>query len=145
MACDKLGFPKVVKRNYRQTLHRLDIIFHTDFCYFFFFKSGKGKGAYLHSMPTTKSASGSQTQCASSASSSALKSSSAGGPRPHVPGVGTTGTTTMKRTKVRHVPWTEHTLRQLKLVLPGAAITYYLGTLNDFWGILQGTGGAWAR
>ncbi|KAF9557437.1 hypothetical protein CPC08DRAFT_640262 [Agrocybe pediades] len=46
---------------------------------------------------------------------------------------------------MRHVPWTEHMLRQLKLVLPGALITYYLGTLNDFWNILQGTGGAWAR
>ncbi|KJA26274.1 hypothetical protein HYPSUDRAFT_36552 [Hypholoma sublateritium FD-334 SS-4] len=46
---------------------------------------------------------------------------------------------------IRHVPWTEHTLRQLKLVLPGAAITYYLGTLNDFYNILGGDGGAWAR
>ncbi|PPQ85387.1 hypothetical protein CVT25_006418 [Psilocybe cyanescens] len=55
------------------------------------------------------------------------------------------GVTTTTKTKVRHVPWTQHTLRQLKLVLPGAAITYYLGTLNDFWKIIQGNGGSWAR
>ncbi|KAF8972129.1 hypothetical protein BDZ97DRAFT_1650461 [Flammula alnicola] len=48
-------------------------------------------------------------------------------------------------TTIRHVPWTEHTLRQLKLVLPGVAITYYLGTLQDFWNILQGSGGSWAQ
>jgi hypothetical protein len=54
------------------------------------------------------------------------------------------GTATTRKT-IRHVPWTEHTLRQLKLVLPGAAITYYLGTLNNFYSILHGTGGSWAR
>ena len=48
--------------------------------------------------------------------------------------------------KVRRVPWATHALRQLKLVLPGALITYYLGTFHDFWSILQGTsGGALAR
>ncbi|KAF8910618.1 hypothetical protein CPB84DRAFT_1764148 [Gymnopilus junonius] len=37
-------------------------------------------------------------------------------------------------------------MRQLKLVLPGVAITYYLGTFHDFWSILQGTsGGSFAR
>lgn len=43
------------------------------------------------------------------------------------------------------MPWTQHTVRQLKLVLPGVAITYYLGTLDDFWKILLGTGGWWAQ
>ncbi|KIM39878.1 hypothetical protein M413DRAFT_74122 [Hebeloma cylindrosporum] len=45
---------------------------------------------------------------------------------------------------MRHVPWMQHTLRQLKLVLPGTFITYYLGTLHNFWTILQGAGGSWA-
>ncbi|KAF8149967.1 hypothetical protein B0H34DRAFT_666562 [Crassisporium funariophilum] len=45
----------------------------------------------------------------------------------------------------RHVPWTTHTLRQLKLVLPGAALTYYLGTVHDFLSILHGGGGSWAQ
>ncbi|PPQ66559.1 hypothetical protein CVT24_007124 [Panaeolus cyanescens] len=45
----------------------------------------------------------------------------------------------------KHVPWTTHTIRQLKLVLPGWAITYYLGTLHNFWYILQGNGGSWAQ
>ncbi|KAF9048734.1 hypothetical protein BJ165DRAFT_1526153 [Panaeolus papilionaceus] len=47
--------------------------------------------------------------------------------------------------KRKPVPWTTHTIRQLKLVLPGWAITYYLGTLNNFWDILQGNGGSWAQ
>ena len=47
-------------------------------------------------------------------------------------------------TTMRHVPWMQHTLRQLKLVLPGTFITYYLGTLHNFWTILQGAGGSWA-
>lgn len=54
-------------------------------------------------------------------------------------------TASSSKSRVRHVPWTEHTLRQLKLVIPGAAITYYLGTLDDFWKILQGFGGSWAQ
>jgi len=45
---------------------------------------------------------------------------------------------------MRRVPWMQHTLRQLKLVLPGTFITYYLGTLHNFWTILQGAGGSWA-
>ncbi|KAF5326841.1 hypothetical protein D9619_004232 [Psilocybe cf. subviscida] len=47
--------------------------------------------------------------------------------------------------QTKQVPWTQHTLRQLKLVIPGAALTYYLGTLNDFWLVLQGTGGQWGQ
>jgi len=47
--------------------------------------------------------------------------------------------------RTKEVPWTQHTVRQLKLVLPGVAITYYLGTLDDFWKILLGTGGWWAQ
>ncbi|RDB25812.1 hypothetical protein Hypma_006550 [Hypsizygus marmoreus] len=39
----------------------------------------------------------------------------------------------------------QHTLRQLKLVVPGGAITYYLGTLQEFWRITQGAEGSWAR
>ncbi|KAJ3506640.1 hypothetical protein NLJ89_g6757 [Agrocybe chaxingu] len=55
------------------------------------------------------------------------------------------GVTGTRRTVTRHVPWTQHALRQLKLVLPGAVITYYLGTPNDFWSVLQGSGGFWAQ
>jgi len=38
-----------------------------------------------------------------------------------------------------------HTLKQLKLVVPGAALTYYLGTVNVFLSMLQGSAGFWAR
>lgn len=44
----------------------------------------------------------------------------------------------------KRVPWSQHTLRQLKLVLPGAAITYYLGTFHEFLLIFNG-GGSWGR
>ena len=47
--------------------------------------------------------------------------------------------------KMRHVPWAQHALRQLKLLVPGAAMTYYLGTLDEFWGILHGHGGSLAQ
>jgi len=46
---------------------------------------------------------------------------------------------------MRHVPWTQHTFRQLKLLLPGAAVTYYLHTLDEFWDVLHGSGGSWAQ
>ncbi|KAH9481733.1 hypothetical protein JR316_0006260 [Psilocybe cubensis] len=86
------------------------------------------------SVSTSTSVSSSQSQFASGSKSS---HAAAAAPKP--------GVATATKRKVRHVPWTEHTLRQLKLVLPGAAITYYLGTLNDFWGIIEGNGGFWAR
>lgn len=44
-----------------------------------------------------------------------------------------------------HVLWSRHTLKQLQLVLPGAALTYYLGTIHVFLNILHGSGGFWAR
>ncbi|KAF8808717.1 hypothetical protein BYT27DRAFT_7096144 [Phlegmacium glaucopus] len=44
-----------------------------------------------------------------------------------------------------HVPWTRHALKQLKLVLPGAALTYYLGTIHTFLSVLHGSAGSWAR
>ena len=40
---------------------------------------------------------------------------------------------------------TQHAIRQLKLVVPGGAITYYLGTFQEFWWIVQGAGGSWGR
>ena len=46
---------------------------------------------------------------------------------------------------MRNVPWTQHALRQLKLLIPGAAITYYLRTWDEFWDILHGSGGSWAQ
>ncbi|KDR76188.1 hypothetical protein GALMADRAFT_247417 [Galerina marginata CBS 339.88] len=66
-------------------------------------------------------------------------SSPSGSNHTTAPGVATTG-----RTTTRHVPWTKHAVRQVKLVVPGAAVTYYLGTLDDFWKILHGSGGSWA-
>ncbi|KAF8071970.1 hypothetical protein FPV67DRAFT_1483318 [Lyophyllum atratum] len=38
----------------------------------------------------------------------------------------------------------QHTLRQLKLVVPGSAITYYLGTFQEFWRITQSEG-SWGQ
>jgi len=39
-----------------------------------------------------------------------------------------------------------HTLSQLKFVLPGAAITYYLGTHEVFWNLVSEVGrNGWAR
>ncbi|KAF5382098.1 hypothetical protein D9615_004334 [Tricholomella constricta] len=38
----------------------------------------------------------------------------------------------------------QHTVRQLKLVIPGGAITYYLGTLHEFWRITQ-AGATWGQ
>lgn len=46
---------------------------------------------------------------------------------------------------MRHAPWSQHALRQLKLLVPGAAMTYYLGTLDEFWDILRGSGGSLAQ
>jgi len=43
------------------------------------------------------------------------------------------------------VSTTQHTIRQLKLVVPGGAITYYLGTFQEFWQIVQGASGSWGR
>src|SRR5688572_21910187 len=45
----------------------------------------------------------------------------------------------------KQIAWLEHTVRQLKLLVPGAAVTYYLGTIHDFAGILHGQGGSWAQ
>lgn len=40
----------------------------------------------------------------------------------------------------------QHTLRQLKFVIPGGAITYYLRTYDVFWRILEGElGDGWGR
>lgn len=55
------------------------------------------------------------------------------------------GFTDESPSKMRHVPWAQHALRQVKLLIPGAALTYYLGTLDEFWNILHGNAGSWAR
>ncbi|KAE9400200.1 hypothetical protein BT96DRAFT_881478 [Gymnopus androsaceus JB14] len=34
-----------------------------------------------------------------------------------------------------------HTLRQLKLIVPGGAIAYHFGTLQDFWTVVQSGSG----
>ncbi|KAJ3734330.1 hypothetical protein DFJ43DRAFT_1064749 [Lentinula guzmanii] len=34
-----------------------------------------------------------------------------------------------------------HTLRQIKLILPGGAIAYYFGTLQEFWTIIRSDAG----
>ncbi|KAF8349112.1 hypothetical protein F5887DRAFT_1060013 [Amanita rubescens] len=39
--------------------------------------------------------------------------------------------------------WSQHTLRQLKLVIPGVAVTYYLGTLHEIWRLYHGHVGSW--
>lgn len=44
-----------------------------------------------------------------------------------------------------HAPRRRHILKQLKLVLPGAVLTYYLETIHVFLSMLQGNGGFWAR
>lgn len=75
-------------------------------------------------------------RASSSSSTSAEKPSSSSHPAPSKP----TQTRVM-----RHVPWTQHTFRQLKLLLPGAAVTYYLHTLDEFWDVLHGSGGSWAQ
>lgn len=38
-----------------------------------------------------------------------------------------------------------HTLKQLKFVLPGGAITYWLDTHNRFWSIASSASQGWAR
>lgn len=38
------------------------------------------------------------------------------------------------------VSLSRHTLRQLKFVIPGGAITYYLGTHGVFWGLINEIG-----
>jgi len=45
------------------------------------------------------------------------------------------------------VSLSRHTLRQLKFVIPGGAITYNLGTHEVFWGLLNDIGweGTWGR
>ena len=53
--------------------------------------------------------------------------------------------TSTKETVTRQVPWIDHTLRQLKLLVPGAVVTYYLGTVNDFLAVLYGQGGQWGQ
>ncbi|KAH7873735.1 uncharacterized protein C8R40DRAFT_354222 [Lentinula edodes] len=37
-----------------------------------------------------------------------------------------------------------HTFRQLKLIVPGGLITYYFGTLQEFWTIIQSGAGSTA-
>lgn len=39
--------------------------------------------------------------------------------------------------------WSRNAIRQLKLILPGAAITYFLGTVDKFLAILQTGDGSW--
>jgi hypothetical protein len=39
----------------------------------------------------------------------------------------------MSSTQCQSVSLSRHTLRQLKFVIPGGAITYYLGTHEVFW------------
>lgn len=39
----------------------------------------------------------------------------------------------------------QHTLRQLKFILPGAAVTYYLDSHAAFWRIVQGAASTWGR
>ena len=48
-------------------------------------------------------------------------------------------------TSTRSLQWSQHVLRQLKLLVPGAAMTYYLRTLDEFWDILHGNGGSLAQ
>ncbi|KAK2460354.1 hypothetical protein APHAL10511_007743 [Amanita phalloides] len=38
-----------------------------------------------------------------------------------------------------------HTLRQLKLIVPGVVITYYLGTLDEIWHLFHGHVGSWPQ
>ncbi|KAF9003934.1 hypothetical protein BDQ17DRAFT_1541602 [Cyathus striatus] len=46
---------------------------------------------------------------------------------------------------VKHVPWRDNALRQLKLVIPGAAITYYFETFQEFWRVVLGEVGSWGK
>jgi len=39
----------------------------------------------------------------------------------------------------------DHTIRQLKLLVPSIVVTYYLGTLHDFAGLLRGEAGYWPQ
>lgn len=39
----------------------------------------------------------------------------------------------------------QHVMRQLKLVIPGAAISYYLRTIQEFRRIAEGGVGGWSR
>jgi hypothetical protein len=41
--------------------------------------------------------------------------------------------------------WTKNAVRQLKLIIPGASITLYLGTVNKILGILHSGNGSWQR
>ena len=44
------------------------------------------------------------------------------------------------------VSLSRHTLRQLKFVIPGGAVTYYLGTYEVFWRMVNGMGwDGWGR
>jgi len=42
------------------------------------------------------------------------------------------------------VPLSQHTFRQLKFILPGGLLTYWLGSVNEFMLLTQG-GKGWAR
>jgi hypothetical protein len=45
----------------------------------------------------------------------------------------------------RSTLYSQHTLRQLKLIVPGVVITYFLGTLHELWGVYHGQVGSWPR
>jgi hypothetical protein len=52
----------------------------------------------------------------------------------------------MSSTISRSISLSRHTLRQLKFVIPGGAITYYLGTHEVFWRMVNGIGwDGWGR
>ena len=45
----------------------------------------------------------------------------------------------------KRVPWAVHAARQLKLILPGGLLTYYIGVLEEFWRTLHGLNGSLGR
>ena len=52
----------------------------------------------------------------------------------------------MSSTPSQSISLSRHTLRQLKFVIPGGAITYYLGTHEVFWKMINGMGReGWGR
>lgn len=52
----------------------------------------------------------------------------------------------MPSTRKPPVSLSRHTLRQLKFVIPGAGVTYYLGTHEIFWGLVNDIGwDGWGR
>ncbi len=53
-------------------------------------------------------------------------------------------TTTRQRTSSGLKSWTDNAIRQLKLIIPGAAITYYLGTIEKLL-VMSQTKDGWCR